>query len=150
DWARFHAWWNREITDPAPKCENEWDLFHAPAEHRSAEGNYLLIDAVGKGHVVGVNYYIDNPSVIWYGEGDDMWLIDGEPWPGSLHGTGTEDFFTPAWGPNQLYLHPYFGCARIAQGPWHHGRVHWYRFFLEEPICFEKSIHGSIEHGHAN
>src|SRR5690606_20486970 len=92
------------------------------------------------------------PSVIWYGEGDDMWLIDGEPWPGSLHGTGTEDFFNTAWGANEHYLHPYFGIARTCDGPGHfrRGKVHSYRFFLDEPIFFEKSIHGSIEHGHAN
>ncbi len=28
---------------------------------------------------------------MWYGEGDDMFFIDGEKWPPSLHGTGTEE-----------------------------------------------------------
>jgi phage protein U len=32
----------------------------------------------------------------WYGEGDDMIFIDGEQWPPSLHGTGTEDYFNTA------------------------------------------------------
>ncbi len=27
----------------------------------------------------------------WWGEGDDMFFVDGEPWPPHLHGTGTED-----------------------------------------------------------
>ena len=43
--------------------------------------------------MVGVNLFIESPTPMWYGEGDDMWRIDGEKWPGSLHGTGTEDFF---------------------------------------------------------
>src|SRR5690606_22176193 len=129
DWARFHAWWNRELTDPGPRGENEWYLLHAPDPNLSDEGNYLLLEAEGKGHVVGVNYYIDSPTPIWYGEGDDMWLIDGEPWPGSLHGTGTEDFFNSAWGPNQLYNHPYFGYAKISESIGHLGRTHCYRFF---------------------
>ena len=37
----------------------------------------------------------------WYGEGDDMIFIDGEPWPPSLHGTGTEDYFNTAWCPQE-------------------------------------------------
>jgi hypothetical protein len=30
--------------------------------------------------------------------GVDMFFIDGEEWPPSLHGTGTEDYFNAAWG----------------------------------------------------
>ncbi|HCB90007.1 MAG TPA: hypothetical protein DEP71_12075, partial [Porphyromonadaceae bacterium] len=42
----------------------------------------------GKGHFVGINYYVHSPTPMWYGEGDDMWFIDGEKTP-SLIGTGT-------------------------------------------------------------
>jgi hypothetical protein len=30
------------------------------------------------------------------------------------------------------------------------GRTHCYRFFLESPIAFEKSLKATIEHGHNN
>ncbi len=33
----------------------------------------------------------------WWGEGDDMIYVDGETEP-SLHGTGSEDYFSDAWG----------------------------------------------------
>jgi hypothetical protein len=47
----------------------------------------------------------------WYGEGDDMIFIDGEEWPPSLHGTGTEDYFGTAWCPQQQYSAPYHGIT---------------------------------------
>ena len=151
DAGRFHAWWHREITDSHGDLgENEWSVFGEFAKNPSDQNNYLFVEAEGKGHFVGVNYYVDNPGPMWYGEGDDMWMVDGEPWPGSLHGTGTEDFFNSSWCPNELYQHPYFGYARITEKPGWMGRTHCYRFFLEDPIYFEKSLRGSIEHGHAN
>ncbi|MGE5529808.1 MAG: glycoside hydrolase family 172 protein [Patescibacteria group bacterium] len=154
---RFHAWWNRELTGPGPEGENEWALLGPYAENRSDASNYLFAEIEGRGHFAGVNYYVDNPGPIWYGEGDDMWLVDGEPWPGSLHGTGTEDFFNSSWCPNEIYQHPFFGYARIpgqGTGPaaslgWL-GRTHCYRFFLADPIRFSRSLRASIEHGHAN
>jgi hypothetical protein len=147
---RFHAWWNREITDPGDQGENEWGVLHPPANNPSDADNYLLLDAEGSGHVVGVNYFVDSPTPMWYGEGDDMWLIDGEPWPGSLHGTGTEDFFNSAWSPKEVYMHPYFGYPRVNNNTGWLGRTHCYRFLIEDPIRFQKSIRASIEHGHAN
>jgi len=49
---------------------------------------------------------------MWYGEGDDMILIDGDEKP-TLHGTGTEDYFNTSWCPKTLYSHPYYGYARV-------------------------------------
>ena len=103
-----------------------------------------------QGHYVGVNYFVDCPTPLWYGEGDDMFLVDGEPWPGSLHGTGTEDYFNSSWCPKELYAHPYFGYARVNGETGWLGRTHCYRFHLEDPVYFEKSLRASIEHGHAN
>ncbi|GIX07654.1 MAG: hypothetical protein KatS3mg115_2057 [Candidatus Poribacteria bacterium] len=141
---RFHAWWNRELTDPV---ENE---DQGGLQNRSDRENYLFVEAEGRGHYVGINYYVQSPTPIWYGEGDDMFLIDGEPWPGSLHGTGTEDYFNMSWCPREPYHHPYFGFGRINQNIGWLGRTHLYRFHLEDPICFERSLRGSIEHGHGN
>lgn len=148
---RFHAWWNREITGVQPQeGETEWGVIAKQGANPTDAHNYLFADIEGKGHFVGVNYYVDNPGPMWYGEGDDMWMVDGEPWPGSLHGTGTEDFFNSSWCPNEVYLHPYFGYARIPDKLGWMGRTHCYRFFFEDPIYFEKSLRSSIEHGHDN
>jgi hypothetical protein len=45
----------------------------------------------------------DRPAVYerqgtWWGEDDDMIFVDDDTWPPSLHGTGTEDYLTHAWG----------------------------------------------------
>ncbi|MCX7847948.1 MAG: DUF2961 domain-containing protein [bacterium] len=150
--ARFHACWRRTLHWPAASVENEWNaLFADSARNLSDRWNHLIIDTRGRGHYVGINYYVDCPTPMWYGEGDDMWFVDGEKWPPSLHGTGTEDYFNSAWCPKEIYVHPYFGYARINEGQtgWL-GRTHCYRFHIEDPICFERSLRGSIEVGHAN
>jgi hypothetical protein len=149
---RFHAFWNRTINYPAQGVENEWScIFRPESKNLTDTANHLIIDTKGTGHYVGVNYYVDNPSTVWYGEGDDMWFIDGESWPPSLHGTGTEDYFNTSWCPRQKYQHPYFGYGRVneAQTGWL-GRTHVYRYHIEDPIRFTSSLRGSIEIGHAN
>jgi hypothetical protein len=151
DTPRFHAWWNRELTEPMDGIENEWgSLGGEHPKNPSNKENYLFCDIQGKGKFVGVNYYVDNPSGMWYGEGDDMFQIDGEDFPYSLHGTGTEDYFNSSWCPKQIYMHPYFGYPRVNNDFGWLGRTHCYRFHIEDPIYFEKSLHASIEHGHAN
>jgi hypothetical protein len=150
DLGRFHAFWNRELTDPLPDGENEWSVLGPQAANVDGAGNYVIAEIAGKGHFVGVNYYVDCPSPIWYGEGDDMFFIDGEAWPPSLHGTGTEDFFNSSWCPQEIYMHPYFGYPRVNENIGWLGRTHCYRFFLESPINFQKSLKATIEHGHNN
>jgi hypothetical protein len=145
---RFHAWYNHELTEAHPDGENEWSVLGPPGKNTTGERNYLVADIEGKGHYVGVNYYVDNPSVMWYGEGDDMFFVDGERWPSSLHGTGTEDYFNTSWSPNVLYQHPYFGYARVNGGTGWLGRTHVYRFHVTDPVYFDKSLRFSTEHGH--
>jgi hypothetical protein len=148
---RFHAWWNRELTTPPPDGENEWALLKPFDNNLSDRDNYLFVEAEGRGHYVGVNYFVDCPTPMWYGEGDDMFVIDGEPWPPRLHGTGTEDYFNGSWCPRtEPFQHPYFGYARLNNNIGWLGRTHCYRFHIEDPVPFNKSIRVSIEHGHAN
>lgn len=85
----------------------------------------------------------------WYGEGDDMIFIDGEEWPPSLHGTGTEDYFNTAYCPATKYDSPYHGLT-LPGGPNWSGKISYYRFHIEDPIHFRKSIKVTIEHGHNN
>ncbi|NJK85291.1 MAG: DUF2961 domain-containing protein [Bacteroidales bacterium] len=149
DMGRFHAWFNREITDAHPEGENEWGTLGKQGENPKGEGNYLIADIKGKGHFVGVNYYVQSPSPMWYGEGDEMVFIDGEDSP-SIVGTGTEDFFNSSWCPKELYNHPYFGYARVNNETGWLGRTHCYRFMISDPFYFDKSLRFTIEHGHNN
>jgi hypothetical protein len=149
DLGRFHAFYNHALTEALPDGENEWSVLGPQGKNTTGERNFLIADIEGKGHYVGVNYYVDCPSPMWYGEGDDMFWIDGERTP-SLHGTGTEDYFNTSWSPNVLYQHPYFGYARVNGATGWMGRTHVYRFHVADPIYFEKSLRFSIEHGHDN
>lgn len=159
DEGRFHASYRQELTVPESEFgdrENEWAILGPTPKNPDDRFNYVFCEAEGAGHFVGVNYYLSCPSPVWYGEGDDMFRIDGEDWPFSLHGTGTEDYFNQAWSPDEVFMHPYFGTAR-APGRGNEdphfgwlGRTHVYRFHLVDPIRFRSSLRASIEHGHAN
>ena len=146
----FHAWYNHELTEAQSYGENEWGVLGPEQKNTTGAGNYLVADISGRGHYVGMNYYVHSPSPMWYGEGDDLFQIDGEPWPGSLHGTGTEDYFNTSWSPDALYQHPFFGYARVDGETGWLGRTHVYRFHLTDPVRFQKSLKVSIEHGHDN
>ena len=76
--------------------------------------NYSILEGAGRGQYVGCVLNVDvfeRQLNDWYGEGDDMIFIDGEPWPPRLHGTGTEDYFNTAFCPTQEYSAPYHGLT---------------------------------------
>lgn len=150
DMGRFHAWYHHKLTEALPEGENEWSILGPQGKNTTGDGNYLIADIKGKGHFVGVNYYVHCPTPVWYGEGDDMIFIDGESWPPSLHGTGTEDYFNTSWSPKALFSHPYYGYARVNDDIGWLGRTHVYRFNITDPIYFDKSLRFTIEHGHNN
>ena len=149
DLGRFHAWFNHQLTDALPGGENEWGLLGPTGTNRDGKRNYVFADIAGRGHLVGVNYYVNCPSTMWYGEGDEMVFIDGATEP-TLNGTGTEDYFNTSWSPKELFQHPNFGYARVNQETGWLGRTHVYRFHVADPIYFAKSCRYTIEHGHNN
>ena len=149
DMGRFHAWYNHNMTKALPEGETEWALTGPWKPNTQLDRNFTFIETKGKGHFVGINYYVHSPTPMWYGEGDDMWFIDGEKTP-SLIGTGTEDFFNTSWCPKEPFSHPHFGYPRVNNDVGWLGRTHVYRFFINDPIFFEKSVKGTIESGHNN
>ncbi len=161
DLGRLHACWHRE--NPTDGTVETSDIDDHTLQHSgtnlSDEGNYLILEAEGQGQYIGCNLnihalrYPKADGENWYGEGDEMIFIDddneGQRWPPTLHGTGTEDYFNTAWGPDEAFSSPFFGLTL----PGHHnftGTISWYRWHLLDPVRFSKSIRVSIEHGHAN
>lgn len=110
--------------------------------------NYVILDAEGRGHYVGCNLSVLQRAMGWWGEGDDMITIDGEPFP-SLHGTGSEDYFSDAWGMRES-ARPFYGCPLQEEDFQAGAKATVYRFHVPDPIPFKKSIRATIEHGHAN
>jgi len=154
DLAYFHAQWRRE--NPCQGIPDEGmtsEEFSFGGKNKTGENNYVILDATGKGHYVGCHLDIhnlrDSLDFNWYGEGDDMIFIDGEEFPPSLHGTGTEDYFNTAWCPQEEVCTPYHGIILGGGRNWS-GKITLYRYHIQDPVMFEKSIKVTIEHGHNN
>ena len=54
------------------------------------------MEAQGHGQFVGVTMSILQNQDGWWGEGDDMFFVDGAASP-TFIGTGSEDYFLGAW-----------------------------------------------------
>jgi Protein of unknown function (DUF2961) len=155
-------YWNidyREYHSPLPA-----DTLYFHAQYRQAtpnraipgakynldgKNNYVWMEAKGRGHFVGVTMSVIENADGWWGEGDDMFFVDGEKLP-SINGTGTEDYFLGAWDfGGKAFSYGLFGAPVV--GPERQGsRWSVYRFHLDSPITFTKSLRATIEHGTAD
>jgi hypothetical protein len=147
----FHAQYRQ--ASPNQGLKGDWkdngDPLQNDKKNLNGEGNYVWMEATGRGQFVGVTMSVLQNQDYWWGEGDDMFFIDGEKTP-SINGTGTEDYFLGAYDfggkpfSYLLYGAPVVGEERAGS------RSSVYRFHLDSPIPFTKSIKATIEHGHAN
>jgi len=157
DLGRFHAQWRNEYPTTV-KDDDTGDMpdFMGgdPSRHQNTTGedNYVMLEAEGEGHIAGLFLEVDNHQGGWYGEGDDMIFIDGEEWPPSLHGTGSEEVFGGGGTPDQEYAGLYTGFLQVENrhDDTFNGRNAMYRWYIQDPIRFRKSVRMSIEHGHNN
>jgi hypothetical protein len=147
----FHAQYRQSA--PARGWSDQWAQDELPmiedVKNLDGTGNYVWMEAKGRGHYVGVTMSVLQNQDDWWGEGDDMFFIDGETLP-SINGTGSEDYFLGAWDfGNQAFSYALFGVpvkgANVAGARWS-----VYRFHLDSPIPFTQSLRATIEHGHAN
>jgi hypothetical protein len=128
------------------------------AHTTNTSANFVLLQKQGyKGKYVGTILCVESHpdrAGKWY-EGDDMFVIDDEPWPPRLHGTGTEDYFGMAWGVHREYQAFDHGVSHYERNITDHdrfydGRFVVYRLHLNDPIPFYRSIHASVEAGTGN
>jgi hypothetical protein len=147
----FHAQYRQAA--PAKGWTNDWKDNGDPKvndrPNLSGEDNFVWMDAKGGGQFAGVTMSILQNQDFWWGEGDDMFFIDGEAKP-SINGTGSEDYFLGAWGfGTHAFAYGLFGAP--VKGEEKAGsKTSVYRFHLDSPITFRKSFRATIEHGHAN
>jgi hypothetical protein len=136
-----HGWTSAWANNGDPRVND--------AKNLDGKDNYIWMEATGQGHYVGVTMSIFQNQDDWWGEGDDMFFIDGDPHP-SITGTGSEDYFLGAYGFGEhsfsyrLFGAPVKGEERAGS------RSSVYRFHFDSPITFTKSLRATIEHGHAN
>jgi hypothetical protein len=145
----FHAQYRQ--ANPARGTTADWKSNGDMNDRKNVngEGNYVWMEAAGRGHFVGVTMSVLQNQDQWWGEGDDMFFIDGETKP-SINGTGSEDYFLGAWGfSGGAFAYGLYGAP--VKGEEQSGsRSSVYRFHLDSPIPFTKSLRATIEHGHAN
>lgn len=157
----FHAQYRQSI--PTDGWTADWKLNGDEKinnkKNKTGEGNYVILEAQGKGYFLGVTHSIVQNQGDWWGEGDEMIYIDGDKMP-TINGTGAEDYYLGAWcyggcgiNPfgNQQPTFAYKDYGNPKNGGDNRG-AEWtvYRFHAESPIVFKKSIKMTIEHGHAN
>jgi hypothetical protein len=147
----FHAQYRQAA--PAKGWTSDWkrngDANVNNKLNLQGEDNYVWMEATGRGHFVGVTMSVLQNQDFWWGEGDDMFFVDGETTP-SITGTGSEDYFLGAWDfGDRAFSYGLFGAP--VKGEERAGsRSSVYRFHLDSPIPFSRSLRATIEHGHAN
>jgi hypothetical protein len=104
---------------------------------------YEFLNTRGRGHYVGTVLSVLQSQVGWFGEGDDLFYIDGAQKP-QIYGTGSEDYFTDAWDlrvSNGLWT-----GIPVAEGVRLGARLTGYRWHIPDPIPFNESLRAAIEH----
>jgi hypothetical protein len=147
----FHAQYRQ--AQPNRGWTNRWTKNSQALVNRktnlTGQDNYVWFEAKGAGQYAGVTMSVLQNQDDWWGEGDDMFFVDGARRPSS-GGTRAEDYFLGAWGfkehpfSYQLYGAPVAGKDRAGS------RSSVYRFHLDAPITFSTSFKATIEHGNAN
>jgi hypothetical protein len=138
----YHVDWQKMPSLPADTAyfhARYRQLLPAPADGKP----FVFLETKGRGFYSGTVQNIIQAEPGWYGEGDDMFYVDGEK-VASIQGTGSEDYFNDAWG-----LHvsdgDYAGVT-VADGTGLGSRMTAYRWHLTDPVPFSSSIRVEIEH----
>lgn len=127
DYARFHAKWHRDAFLPSEKGRNiEW----------------TMLTTTGAGRFVGVHLHVWNPKGGWWGEGDEMFYVDGEKFP-STFGTGSEDYFGYAWCNPTPFFNAYHNQPFNSGDNRGHASVN--RWHITDNVPFQTSFTATIE-----
>jgi hypothetical protein len=137
----YHVDWQKRATLPA-----DIGYFHAYYRQGTpppAGKLYTLLNIQGEGQYVGTVLNIVQTQMGWFGEGDDMFYVDGETTP-RIEGTGTEDYFNDAWG-LRVSEGAWTGIP-VAEGEGFGARLTGYRWHVVDSVPFKTSLRAAIEH----
>ncbi len=134
----FHAQYRQATPNPA---------LNLGGKNPDGRVNYILMETEGRGKYVGTVLSSQFNADGWFGEGDDMFFVDGVDIP-TMTGTGTEDYFNDAWGFRE-FCYPFHGVT-LWEGYKAGDRCTAYKWHIADPVAFTKSLKATIEHGHAN
>jgi hypothetical protein len=137
----YHVDWQKH-----PSLPDDIAYFHGyyRQERPAVSGkNYEFLNVKGTGHYVGTVLNVIQAGIGWFGEGDDLFFVDGAARP-QIYGTGTEDYLSDAWG-LRVSTGPWSGTP-VAEGELVGARLSGYRWHVPDPIPFTKSLWAGIEH----
>ncbi len=115
--SRLHAAWNRS--------------------NPTHEGMHRLLDVTGRGQYIGNFLQVNTKYEGWWGEGDTIFQVDGRQF---THSPGTEDEYGSTWGFEHTYAYAYSGYIQMDEG-----RNRMYRWYLANPVRFQKSLRVEIQ-----
>ena len=153
---RLHARWRREApTEGIERAGLTNDDYLFGGVNLDGAGNYVILEATGEGHYVGCHLDIVNRSGV--GRGHLRLVRRGRRH--DLRGRRGLPTLAPRHRDRGLLRHrlvPVRGVLRPvprrdpAGGPNWSGEISLYRYHIEDPVRFRRSIRVTIEHGHAN
>jgi Protein of unknown function (DUF2961)/HEAT repeats/HEAT repeat len=129
--------------DTLPADVGYFHAYYRQERPARAGRNYAFLDIKGEGHYVGTVLSVVQTQVSWFGEGDDLFYVDGAAKP-QIVGTGSEDYFNEAWGLRDI-TGPWTGTP-ITEGEKVGSRLTGYRWHIPDPVPFKKSLWAGIEH----
>ena len=108
-------------------------------------GLHTIMDVQGRGHYVGGFLHINTRFDGWWGEGDTVFQVDGKS---ITHSPGTEDEYGACWFPDfgVRFSTPTCGYLRNERK----GQSLMYRWYLPNPVRFQKSLKVEIQNQHNN
>ena len=137
----YHVDWRKY-----PSLPDDVAYFHAyyRQERPAVSGrNYAFLNIHGRGHYVGTVLSVLQTQISWFGEGDDLFYVDGATHP-QIFGTGSEDYFNEAWGLRTSFG-PWTGSP-VAEGERIGSRLTGFRWHVPDAVPFTTSIWAGIEH----
>jgi len=119
--SRLHVAWNRS--------------------NPTLRGMHQILQVRGKGHYIGNFLQVNTKYEGWWGEGDTIFHVDGKL---LTHTPGTEDEYGSCWGFEHTYSYMYSGYIQMEEG-----RNQMYRWYLANPVRFQKSLEVEIQNQRA-
>jgi hypothetical protein len=137
----YHVDWQKH--DSLPEDIGYFHAHYRQATPPPTGKLYTLLNIRGEGHYVGSVLNIIQTQMGWFGEGDEMFYVDGESKP-RIEGTGTEDYFNDAWA-LRVSDGAWTGIP-VAEGEGFGARLTGYRWHGTDPVPFKNSLRVAIEH----
>lgn len=137
DYSRFHAKWHRNL--PSLNDSTRWP-------------DWTVLETKGTGRFLGMSLLVWNPKggsckqygaegQHWWGEGDEKFFVDEEPFP-STFGTGTEDYFGYAWCIPNYFTKAFHSQSRTDRNMGYQSLNRWQ---IIDNVPFQKSFKGYLE-----